>query len=77
LTGVRRPACIVGVKWLVLLTLVVLECSCTTLVNRRDLYSPEPAPDAMPPVIKTTTTTTTTDMRGQAVPREDTPPEFR
>jgi hypothetical protein len=51
--------------------------SCTTLVNRRDLYSPEPAPDATPPVTKTTTTTTTTQMRGHPAPREDTPPEFR
>jgi hypothetical protein len=77
LTGARGSACIGGVKWLALFLFVALQCSCTTLVNRRDLYSPEPAPDAMPPVTKTTTTTTTTHMRGSANPREETPPEFR
>jgi hypothetical protein len=45
-------------KWLALLLLVVLQCSCTTLVNRRDLYSPEPAPGTMAPVTKTTIVTT-------------------
>jgi hypothetical protein len=69
-------------KWLALLTLAILECSCTTLVNRRDLYSPEPAPDAREVARRMTTTTTTTtttktEMRGGVNPREDTPPEFR
>ncbi|HUE50614.1 MAG TPA: hypothetical protein VMQ39_06100 [Candidatus Dormibacteraeota bacterium] len=45
-------------KWLVLLLLVALQSSCTTLVNRRDLYSPEPAPGATPPVTRTTIVTT-------------------
>jgi hypothetical protein len=33
------------VKWLALFALLALECSCTTLANRRDLYSPQPDPD--------------------------------
>jgi hypothetical protein len=33
------------VKWLALFALLTLECSCTTVVNRRDLYSPQPDPD--------------------------------
>jgi hypothetical protein len=69
----------VTVKWLALLTLMVLECSCTTLVNRRDLYSPEPAPDAREVArrMSTTTTVTRTEMRSNVNPREETPPEFR
>jgi hypothetical protein len=34
------------VKRLALLFLVASQCACTTLVNRRDLYSPEPSPDS-------------------------------
>jgi hypothetical protein len=69
----------VTVKWLALLTLMVLECSCTTLVNRRDLYSPEPGPDAREVAqrMTTTTTTTRTEMRSNVNSREETPPEFR
>jgi len=33
------------VKWLALFAVMALECSCTTLANRRDLYSPQPDPD--------------------------------
>jgi hypothetical protein len=39
-----------AVKWfasLLLLFLFVSVNSCTTLVNRRDLYSPEPGPDSL------------------------------
>jgi hypothetical protein len=52
------------VKWLVLGALIIMQCSCTTLVNRRDLYSPhqEPVPT------KTKTTTTTTEPIEPAVP---------
>jgi hypothetical protein len=32
------------VKWFALFALLALECSCTTLPNRRDLYSPQPDP---------------------------------
>jgi hypothetical protein len=45
-------------KWLALLLLVVLQCSRTTLVNRRVLYSPEPALVKIDPVTKTTIVTT-------------------
>jgi hypothetical protein len=57
--------------------LVVLECSCTTLVNRRDLYSPDPAPDSLEAArrwygITTTSstakTTTTTTPGEEALP---------
>ena len=52
------------VKWLPVLLLLVLHCSCTTLSNRRDLYSPEPSPTsyeyARQRLGKTTITTTST-----------------
>ena len=32
------------VKWLVLCALLAMQCSCTTLVNRRDLYRPNEGP---------------------------------
>jgi hypothetical protein len=59
------------VKWLTLLLLVVLFAtanSCTTIVNRRDLYSPDPGPDSleamrqMTAVTKTTTRTRTEEI---------------
>jgi hypothetical protein len=34
------------VKWIALIGLIFLQCSCTTPVTRRDLYSPEPGPDS-------------------------------
>jgi hypothetical protein len=55
-TGIRAltthsaSVCIQVVKWSALLLLVGLfsaATSCTTLVNRRDLYSPEPASDSL------------------------------
>ena len=72
LTGGRRFGCIIGVKWLAFVLVLVLECSCTTLVNRRDLYSPEPGPDSREVTRQTTTTTTTTktELRGNVNPRE-------
>jgi hypothetical protein len=45
LTALVAFGCIEGVKWLALFMLLALECSCTTVANRRDLYSPQPAPD--------------------------------
>ena len=67
-----------AVKWLALLLLVVLQCSCTTLANRRDLYSPAPASDSREMARRmsatTTTTTTTTTTHGEELPA---PPEFR
>lgn len=36
---------------------------CTTLVNRRDLYSPDPGPEVARPVTVTQTTTTRTETR--------------
>jgi hypothetical protein len=53
--------CIEGVKWLALFMLLALECSCTTIANRRDLYSPQPAPDLDWHRQTTTTTTTRTE----------------
>jgi hypothetical protein len=60
---------------------IALESSCTTLVNRRDLYSP--APDYSdtvyrPVVTKQTTTTTTTTHIEEPPPQMAPPmPEFR
>ena len=68
LTGQDVSVSIEIVKWLALFLLIVLQCSCTTLVNRRDLYSPEPAPDSREAVRQMTTVTTTTTMRREAPP---------
>ena len=68
LTSHDAPVCIHAVKWLALFLLVLLQCSCTTLVNRRDLYSPEPAPDSLEAMRQmTTVTTTTTRMRHEEI----------
>jgi len=59
------------VKWLALLLLVVLFAtanSCTTIVNRRDLYSPDPGPDSLEAMRQMTTVTkTTTRTRSEEV----------
>jgi hypothetical protein len=71
LTSHNASVCIDSVKWLALLLLVVLfgaASSCTTLVNRRDLYSPEPAPDSLEAMRQmTTVTTTTTTIRREEI----------
>jgi hypothetical protein len=71
LTSHNASVCIDAVKWLALLLLVVLfgaVNSCTTLVNRRDLYSPEPAPDSLEAMRQmTTVTTTTTTLRREEI----------
>ena len=71
MTSHDASVCIDAVKWLTLLLVVVLSAaanSCTTLVNRRDLYSPEPAPDSLEAMRQmTTVTTTTTTMRRQEI----------
>jgi len=67
------------VKWLAVISVVVLfgaANSCTTLVNRRDLYSPEPAPDSREAMKRmTSTTTTTTTIQSEEVPPPR--PQFR
>jgi hypothetical protein len=71
LTSRGASVCIEAVKWLALLLVIVLfamATSCTTLVNRRDLYSPEPGPDSLEAMRQMTTTTTTTTMRREVVP---------
>lgn len=73
LTSHHASGCIAAVKWLVLFLLFVLFAaanSCTTLVNRRDLYSPEPAPDSLEAMRQMTTVTTTTTKirRGEIAP---------
>ena len=68
LTSHNASVCIDPVKLLALFLLVLLQCSCTTLVNRRDLYSPEPAPDSLEAMRQmTTVTTTTTRMRHEEI----------
>ena len=70
MTSHHASGCIDAVKWLALLLLVVLLAganSCTTLVNRRDLYSPEPAPDSLEAVRQMTVTTTTTKIRREEI----------
>ena len=84
LTSHRASVCIDAVKALALLLVVVLfgaANSCTTLVNRRDLYSPEPAPDTLEAArqwygITSTNTTITTRTRrpsAEALPPPDVP----
>lgn len=72
LTSRGASVCIEAVKWLALLLVIVLfamATSCTTLVNRRDLYSPEPGPDSLEAMRQMTTTSiTTTTMRREVVP---------
>jgi hypothetical protein len=71
------------VKWLAFLLLgsvFVAATSCTTLVNRRDLYSPEPAPDSLEAARQwygVTTMSTTTTIRTQRAAEEIAAPDFR
>jgi len=67
LTALAAFGCIEGMKWLALFTLVAVECSCTTIANRRDLYSPQPAPD-LDWHRQTMTTTTTRTEEAVSVP---------
>ena len=78
LTADGASGCIGAVKWLAVFLVVILECSCTTLVNRRDLYSPEPAPNSreMAKYMAGTTTTITTTTTKQ-IEEKPPPPEFR
>jgi hypothetical protein len=74
--------CIDRVKWLALLLLIsvfVAATSCTTLVNRRDLYSPEAAPDSLEAARQWygVTTTSTTTIRTQRAAGEIATPDFR
>jgi hypothetical protein len=68
------------VKWLAFFLLIfasIVATSCTTLVNRRDLYSPEPAPDSLEAArqwygVTSTTTTIRTQMgTGETAPLPD------
>jgi hypothetical protein len=71
LTSCDASVCIDSVKffaWLLLAFLFATVNSCTTLVNRRDLYSPEPGPDSLEAArqwygVTTTHTTATTTRR--------------
>jgi len=75
--------CIERVKWfsfLLLVSIFVAATSCTTLVNRRDLYSPEPAPDSLEAARQwygVTTTSTTSTIRTQRAAGEIAAPDFR
>jgi len=82
LTVRQASVCIESVRGLVFLLLVSVvfaATSCTTLVNRRDLYSPEPAPDSLEAARQWYGgTTTTTTYRAQRTAGEITPPpDFR
>jgi hypothetical protein len=74
LTNYDASVCIQAVKWFALPLLIFLMAtveSCTTLVNRRDLYSPEPGPDSLEAARQwygvTTTRTTATTTRSEEV----------
>ena len=74
---------IMRVKWVALMGLILLQCSCTTPVTRRDLYSPEPGPDSFEArrQLAGTTTTTTTPTRAYPTQRDEglplSAPQFR
>jgi len=70
LTGSRASDSIMRVKWIALIGLILLQCSCTTLVTRRDLYSPEPAPDSFEARRQWASTTTTITTPTRAYPTE-------
>jgi hypothetical protein len=68
------------VKWLALLAVifaVASATSCTTLVNRRDLYSPEPATDSLEAARQWYGVTTTTIRTRPAAAELAPPPDFR
>jgi hypothetical protein len=68
------------VAFLLLVSAFVAATSCTTLVNRRDLYSPEPAPDSLEAARQwygVTTISTRTTIRTQSAAGEIAPPDFR
>jgi hypothetical protein len=83
LTVRRASVCIERVKWLAFLLVAfvfVAATSCTTLVNRRDLYSPEPAPESLQAARQWyggTTISTTTTIRTQRAAGEIAAPDFR
>ena len=82
LTARRASVCIERVKWaafVLLISVLVAATSCTTLVNRRDLYSPEPAPDSLEAARQWygVTNTTTTIRTQQAAGDIAAPPDFR
>jgi hypothetical protein len=58
------------VKWfalpLLIFVLAALQ-SCTTLVNRRDLYSPEPGPDSLEAARQWYGVTTTTTVQNEGI----------
>jgi len=59
LTSLVNSVCIGLMKVMAAMLLMVIEMSCTTLANRRDLYSPSPSPEIQRSTNVTTTTTTT------------------
>ena len=68
-----------SVKWFAFLPLgfvFVAATSCTTLVNRRDLYSPEPSPDSLEAARQWYGVTTTT-IRTERAAGDIAPPDFR
>jgi hypothetical protein len=83
LTVQRASVCINPVSrfaFLLIISVSVSATSCTTLVNRRDLYSPEPAPNSLQAArqwygIRSTNTTTTPMQRKAA--EIDSMPDFR
>src|SRR3984893_17258739 len=64
---------IVRVKWISLILLSAETNSCTTLVTRRDLYSPEPGSDSYEARRQwaSATTTTPTQMRANPTERDE------
>lgn len=82
LTVRRASVCIERLKCLAFILLgsvFAAATSCTTLVNRRDLYSPEPAPDSLGAARQWygVTIMSTTTIRTQRAAEEIAAPDFR
>ena len=83
LTARCASVCIERVKWLAFLLLAFVfvgATSCTTLVNRRDLYSPEPDPASLEVARQwygDMTISTTTTIQTQRAAGEMAAPDFR
>src|SRR5207248_6989864 len=82
LTMCCTSVCVERVKWLAFVWLIpafLAATSCTTLVNRRDLYSPEPAPESLEAARQWYggTTIQTTTIRTQRASGASAAPDFR
>src|SRR5215471_5192052 len=78
LTMCCASVCVERVKWLAFVLLIpafLAATSCTTIVNRRDLYSPEPGPESLESARQWYGVTTTTTQARHSDLQRLPPPE--